>query len=137
MGTVALLNMFFQFNAVGLSDHTRNCVLALDAAQLNSEAFGDSWEEVTGGLKAGTINVDLLDDFALSSIDATLWAAFISATGLVAFEVRPDAGARSTTNPGYTGNIHVSQYSLGGQLNTMAMKSQTYKISGAVTRNTA
>lgn len=136
MATVALLNMMLLINAVDLSDHTRNCQLAMNASQLSSEAFGDAWEETTGGLKAGTLNFECLDDFALSSVDATLWAAFLAGTN-VAFEVRAVNAARSTTNPAYTGNVHPSEFQVGGQLNTMATKSLNWKISGAVARQTS
>lgn len=136
MAVVALLNQYFLLNAVDLSDHVRGATMAVNATQLNSEAMGDSWEEITTGLKAGTVNFELLDDFALSSVDATAWAAFLAGTN-VAFELRPTASARSTTNPGYTGLLHPSEYKLGGAINTMAMKSLTWKLSGAVTRNTS
>lgn len=136
MATLALLNMYLLFNSVDLSDHTTNNVLAANAAQLNSEAFGDAWEEVTTGLKAGTLTVNLLDDFAAGSVDATIWAAFSAGTN-VPFEVRPVNSSRSTTNPGYTGNIHPSEWQMGGQINSMAAKSLTFKVSGAITRNTA
>lgn len=136
MTTLALLNLSLTINAVDLSDHTRNCQLALSAAQLSSEAFGDNWEETTGGLKAGTLNFEVLDDFALSSIDSTLWSAFNTGTN-VAFEVRPVNAARSTTNPGYTGSVHPSEFQIGGALNTMAMKQLNWKVSGAVARQTA
>jgi hypothetical protein len=136
VATLALLNMYLLLNSVDLSDHTTNNVLAANATQLSSEAFGDSWEEVTTGLKAGTLNFTCLDDFAVSSVDATLWAAF-SAGSNVPFEVRPVNSARSTSNPGYTGSIHPSEFQMGGQLNTMAQKSLNWKISGAITRNTS
>lgn len=136
MATLALLNQYFLLNSVDLSDHVRGVTLAVNAAQLSSEAMGDSWEETTSGLKAGTINFELLDDYAAGSVDATIWAAFAAGTN-VAFEVKPVNAARSTSNPGYTGLIHPSEYKMGGSINTMAMKSLTWKISGAVTRNTS
>lgn len=136
MATLALLNQYFLLNAVDLSDHIRGATLAANATQLSSEAMGDAWEEVTTGLKAGTINFELLDDFAVGSVDATIWAAFNAGTN-VAWEMRPVNGARSTTNPGYTGSIHPSEFVLGGQINTMAMKTLNWKISGAITRNTS
>lgn len=136
MATVALLNQYLLFNAVDFSDHMRGCTLALNAAQLSSEAMGDSWEETTSGLKAGTLQIELLDDFAVGSIDATLWAAFLAGTN-VAFEVKPVNAARSTSNPSYTGSVHPSEYKMGGSINTMAMKSLTLKVSGAVARATS
>lgn len=136
MATLALLGMYFLYNSVDLSDHSTNVVLAANATQLSSEAFGDAWEETTTGLKAGTLNVTLLDDFAVGSVDATFWAAFLAGTN-VAAEIRPTTSARSTSNPGYTFNLHPSEFQMGGQLNTLAQKSLNLKISGAITRNTS
>lgn len=133
MTTLALLNQYFLLNSVDFSDHVRDLTLAANATQLSSEAMGDAWEETTTGLKAGTINFNVLDDFAAGSIDATVWAAFAAGTN-VAWEVRPVNAVRSATNPGYSGLIHPSEYQLGGQLNTMAMKQLNWKISGAISR---
>lgn len=135
MAVVALLNMHLTINSVDLSDHTRNVQLAMNATELSSEAMGDSWEETTGGLKAGTINFELLDDFASGSVDATLWSAFNTGTN-VAVAVRPVNTTIGTTNPEYQFNVHPGQYQMGGALNTMAMKQLTWKITGAVTRDT-
>lgn len=134
MGVVALLNEFVTINAVNLSDHVRQATLALDATQLDSTAMGDGWNEVTGGLKSGQLQVEFLDDFALANVDATLWPIFGT---VVTFEVRIDAAARSTTNPGYTGSLFIAQHVLGGSLNEMAGKSLTLPTSGTVARATA
>jgi hypothetical protein len=136
VATLALLNMYLLLNSVDLSDHCRGITLTADSTQLNSEAFGDSWEEVTTGLKSGTLAFTVLDDFAAGSVDATIWSAFNTGTA-VAFEVRPVNSARSTTNPAYTGNVHPSQYVLGGDINTMGSKQLSWKVSGALTRNTS
>lgn len=134
MATLALLNAFVQINAVDLSDHARQATLALEATALNSEAFGDTWTEITGGLKSGTLTIEFLDDFAASEVDATLFPIFGT---VVTFTVRPDAGVVSATNPNYTGSVFIQQHSVGGSLNEMAMKSLTLPTSGAVTRATA
>lgn len=136
MAVKALLSMYLSVNSSDISDHVRACTLAADAAQLSSEAMGDSWEEVTGGLKAGTLTFEVLDDFAVSSIDSILWSAFSTGTN-VAFEVRADSAAVSTSNPKYTGSVHPSNWQLGGKLNEMAGKQLTWKVSGAITRATA
>lgn len=134
MAVVALLNMYLLVGSDNLSDHTRNVQLTLNATELSSEAMGDSWEEVTGGLKAGTLSFEVLDDFAASSIDSILWTAFNTGTN-VACAVRPVNAAIATTNPEYQFSAHPGQYQMGGALNTMAMKSLTWKISGAVVRD--
>lgn len=134
MAVVALLNEYVSINAVALSDHVKSATLAIESTQLDSTAMGDSWNEVTGGLKSGTLTIEFLDDFAASNVDATLWPLLGTS---VAFEVRIDAGAVSTSNPKYTGNVFIAQHTVGGSLNEMAGKSLTFPTSGAVTRVTA
>ena len=136
MAVKAILAMFLSVNGSDISTSVRDCKLALNATQLSSEAMGDAWEEVTGGLKAGTLNFEVLDDFVAASIDSILWGAFNTGTN-VAFEVRPDQAVVGVNNPKYTGSIHPSEYVLGGKLTEMFGKQLNWKISGAVTRATA
>lgn len=134
MAVLALLNEFVSINGVDLSDHVRQGTLTMEATALNSEAMGDGWTEVTGGLKSGTLALEFLDDFAASEVDATLWPIFGT---VVSFIVRPDAGAVSATNPNYTGSVFIQQHTIGGSLNEMAMKSLSFPTSGTVTRATS
>lgn len=134
MSTFALLNAYTEINSVDLSDHLRQSQLALEATQLNSEAFGDNWTEITGGLKSGTLTLDFLDDFAAAQVDATLWPLFGTVT---TFLVRPDAGAVASDNPSYSGSIFIAQHTVGGTLNEMAGKSLTLPTSGTISRATS
>lgn len=132
MATFALLNAHVEVNSVDLSDHARAATLALEATQLDSTAFGDNWSEITGGLKSGTLTIEFLDDFAASEVSATLWPLFGTTT---TFAVRPDAGSVASDNPEYSGSLFIAQYTVGGTLNEMAMKSLTLPTSGTVSRD--
>lgn len=134
MAVFALINEYVTLNAVNLSDHVRSATLALEASALDSTAMGDTWTENVFGLKSGTLTIEFNDDYAASSVDSTLWSAFGTN---VTFEVRPDAGAVSATNPKYTGSVGIAQHNVGGSLNEVARKSVTLPLSGAVTRATA
>jgi hypothetical protein len=134
MAVFALTNLYLAINAVNLSDHVKSATLAVDAENLDSTAMGDSWKEATGGLKGGTLSVEFNDDFAASNVDATLWPLFGTTT---TFEVRPDAGAVSATNPKFTGSVFVKQHTVGGSLGELAKKSLSFDMSGAVTRATS
>lgn len=136
MTVLALLSLHLTFNSVDLTDHIKSATLTVEAAALDSTAMGDSWVENTLGLKSGTLNIEVLDDFALSSIDSTLWSAFNTGT-LVPFIIRPTTSAVSTTNPNYTGNVLPIRFQIGGTLGEMAMKSLEYPTTGAVSRATA
>lgn len=134
MATFALINEFVELNSVNLSDHCRNGTLALEAEALDSTAFGDNWREQTGGLKAGTLTLEFLDDFAASEVDATLWPLLGT---VVTFTIRPTADAVSATNPNYSGSVLIAQHAVGGELGTMATKSLTFPTSGTVSRATS
>lgn len=134
MTTLALTNEYFTFNSVDLADHATSVVLTANAEQLDSTAMGDSWREFTGGLKTGSVAATLLDDFAASSVDATVWAAF-AANVAVPTAVRPVNAAISTTNPEYQQNVLPNAWGMGGQLGTMAGKQLTWPITGAIVRD--
>lgn len=134
MTTMALLNEYVEINGVDMSDHCRQGTLAVEAAALDSSAFGDGWQENTGGQKSGTLSVEFLDDFDAAQVDATLWPIFGT---VVTFTVRPSADPVSATNPQYSGKVLIQQHTVGGSLGEMATKSLTFPTSGAVARATA
>jgi len=134
MAVLALTNEFLSLNATTLSDHVKSAVLTVEADQLDSTAMGDSWKEITGGLKGGQLVVTFNDDFAGGSVDATLWPLLGTS---VAFEVRPDAGVASATNPKYTGQVFIGQHSIGNGVGELASKQLTFPTNGAVTRATS
>lgn len=134
MAVMALVNEHVSINSVNLSSFVKSAVLTVDVAQLDSTAMGDSWTEVIGGLKSGSLAITFNDDFAAAATDVTLWPLLGT---VVSFEVRPDGGAVSATNPKYTGSILISQHTLGGSVGDLAAKSLTFQTSGAVTRATS
>jgi len=134
MAVMALTAEFLSINAVTMSDHVKSAALAVEVDQLDSTAMGPGWKAVIGSLKAGTLTVTFNDDTAVSQVDALLWPLLGT---LVAFELRLSDAAVSTSNPKYTGSILIAQHNLGGDVGSLAAKSLTLPVSGAVTRATA
>jgi hypothetical protein len=131
----ALINQYVSINSVDLSNHVKNAKLTLDVENLDTTAQqSGGWKAFIGGLKSGTLALEFEDDEAAGSVDATLWSALGT---VVTFEVRADAGARSATNPGYTGSILVTGTEVGGKLGELAGKSVSYPTSGTVLRQTS
>jgi hypothetical protein len=126
--------MYVTIGGETLHDHGRQATLALDRTALDATAFGDGWSVNHGGLRSGTLTLQALDDFADESIDEILWDLYMSATGIAAFEVRPVNTTVSAANPAYTGSLFVQQFTIGGDLNTMASKSLSFPLSGAAAR---
>ena len=134
MAVFALVNQFVSINSVTLSDHVKSATLTLDVDSLDSTGQGSSWKSFIGGLKSGKLALEFMDDFAAANVDATLWPLLGT---VVAFEVRADAGARSATNPGYTGNVLIGGHVVGGKLGDLAGKSLTFDTSGTIARQTS
>jgi len=136
MAAFALLSEQLTINSVDYTalSMVKSATLTLDAAQLDPTAMGDSWTEVLGGLKSGSLSVTFNDDYAASSIDQLLFPLFGTVT---TFLVRPTTAVVGATNPNYTGSIFIAQHVLGGQIGDLASKSLTFPTSGAVLRAVA
>lgn len=133
MAVFALTDMYVALNgsASNLNDHVKSATLTVDVAQLDSTAMGDSWVEVIGGLKSGSLAITFNDDAAASNIDSILWPLLGT---VVTFEVRPTSAAVGAGNPKYTGSVLISGSALGGSVGDLASKSLTFPTSGTVTR---
>lgn len=134
MAVFALLTEVISFNAVDISDHCKGATIAAEAAALDSTAFGDLWNESTGGLKSGTVSIEVMDDVVAASIDATIWGAFNTGTP-VAVAVKATNAAISTSNPEYQFNVLPNAWNIGGSLGDLAKKSLQFPITGAITRD--
>lgn len=102
------------------------------AAELDNTAFGATYHSRIGGLKDGELAIEWNQDFAAAQVDATIFPILGS---VVTFEVRPTSGARSSTNPAYTGSVLISDYSpLDGKVGDLAVNGSTWKTTGTITR---
>jgi hypothetical protein len=135
MTIFAATDYTISFNSVDLTDHCTSISVDFDAAELPTTAFGQDWMESITGLKSGNLTAAFNQDFASSSVDATLWAAF-SAGVAVPVIAKPTSGAVSATNPSFTFNVLVTAYSpIGAGVGDLASTSPSFKITGAATRN--
>ena len=122
-------------NTVNLSDHDVSVTLDLKADTQDLTAFGATWKTNKPGLKSGSGTLEYNQDFATSSVDATLWAALGAS---VAFTAKGTSGANSTTNPEYQFNAVITDYQVFGQKVGEAARARVnFTIDGAVTRATS
>lgn len=90
---------------------------------------------MVGGLRSGSLQLNFFQDFALSSIDATLWP-LLNTVGTVV--IKPTSSTVSSTNPSYTVPVLISQYQpFASSVGDAATLSVTFPTSGTVTRATA
>jgi hypothetical protein len=135
MAVLALTNGSVVLNGVDLSDHAKSIELNVEAEELETTAFSaDGFKEHIGGLKGGSLSITFNQDFAASSVDATLWPLLGT---VVTFAVKAVKAAVSATNPSYSGSVLISNYSpLGNGVGELAEVQVQFPTTGVVTRAT-
>lgn len=129
-------NGYFLVNSVDLSDHTESIKLDSKVDMLEKTAMSNTEHRFTTGLRDWSLEVTLFQDYAAGSVDATLNGLL----GLApfAFEIRPDAGAVSATNPKWTGSAVFEGYMpVTGQVGTLQKITAKFRAASALTRATA
>ena len=134
MAIQALTAEYISLGTAGdISAFCKSATLTIDSAQLDTTDFASAgWTEMIGGLKSGTLAVELMDVVAAGSIDADFYTDLGT---VVAFALRADNGAISTSNPEYQGNVLITQWNIGGAVGDLATKSLSFPITGAITRD--
>lgn len=132
MAVFALVSVTTTLNASDITAFTKSVTLSVDAAQLDTTDFASGgWVEMIGGLKSGQLQIEFMDDLADSSIDDDIWQIFGT---VVAFTVKGTSAATGVNNPIYSGNVLITNTSLGGSVGSLAGKTLTFPTSGAVSR---
>ncbi|MFD3777357.1 hypothetical protein [Streptomyces sp. NPDC058612] len=136
MPKMVLLAQYLSLNGTNLSDDTRKAELTFEVEDKDVTTYGSlGWKVLLGGLKSGELSVEFLNDFAATKLDSIMWPLLGT---VVAFEVRADAGAVSTSNPKYTGSVLINGWNpIEGSIGDEASVSVGYPTSGAVTRATS
>jgi hypothetical protein len=133
MSIFAATDYDISFNSVDFTDHCTSASVNFDAAELPTTAFGQSWVSNIAGLKSGSVTLELNQDFASSSVDATIWAALGTVVSVI---VKPTSSAVGATNPSYSFDVLVSSYSpINAGVGDLATVSVSFNITGAATRN--
>lgn len=133
MAAFALTSTVLTVNSVNYADHVKSCSLVLDAAQLDATDFASGgWTESIGGLKSGTLSVTFNDDVADNDVDEELFDLLGT---VVTFALKATSSAISTSNPEYQGSVLVTGTAFGGDVGTLAAKTLSWPITGAVVRD--
>ncbi len=121
-----------------LSQYVKKAELGIEVEDKEVTNYASAgWKERIGGLKDGSLDIDFIQDFSAAGLDAIMWAKLGTVT---TFAVRATdaATSTSTSNPGYTGNLLVKEWSpLQGSVGDEATVGVSYPTSGAVTRTTS
>jgi hypothetical protein len=127
---------YFSINAVDLSNHVTSLTLNYGVELLDITAMGDGARDRIAGYKDWSIEVEFNQDFAASSVDATMFPLVGAAA--TAIEIRPTSAAVGATNPKFTGNVIVESYPpVGGGVGEVLRTSSTLQGAGTLTRATS
>jgi len=134
MATFALTDASVVINSVDLSDHVQSVELNYEADALEDTNMGDSTHIQLGGLKNWTMTIEFSQDFASSSVDATIFPLVGSTTTVT---VKPTSGAVSSTNPSFSGTGLVRSYNpLSGSVGDKATCTVEIVAAGDLSRST-
>lgn len=137
MASIVLANAMLLVNAVDLSAFVRSVKVNYKADTPDNTPMGPAATRTRlPGLKDWELDVEFNQDWALASVDATLFPLVGAAA--FAIEVRPVNAARSTTNPAYTGNGLLADYApLGNKVGDVATAPVKILGTGALARQTS
>lgn len=117
-----------------VSTNLNSVELAQEADDIETTAFGQSFRTRVGGLKNATITLNFMQDFGAGSIDDILSPLLGEIATVV---IKPTSAAVSATNPSYTVDCLVTQYSpFASSVGDLATLSVTWPVNGDVVRAT-
>jgi len=139
MARLVLTNAYITINAVNLSDHIASITLTTTDDVVETTAFGTTARTRVAGLADNSIALEFHQDYAASSVEATINAVGASLVGTTtAVVVKPNGATTSATNPAYSFNALVSEWTpLNGAVGELATVSVTWPIDGAITKAVA
>ena len=122
---------------VDLSASIARAELAVTVNDVDVTDFGSGgYTEVIGGLKSGSISIDFHQDYASSSVEATIFP--LIGTQATATIIAGNGTAASGTTPSYTALVMVNSWNpVSGAVGDLSTVSVTWPTSGAITKATA
>lgn len=99
MAVLSLKDAKITINTVALSDRANSVTLNYEIDSIEVTAFGSTGHTFTGGLQNNSVEVSLMQDFAATNVEATIYPLVGTTTTVL---VQATSAATSATNPLYT-----------------------------------
>lgn len=133
MARLVLTNAYVTINGVNLSDHIASITLTTAEDVIDTTAFSSTAARTrVAGLADNSVALEFHQDYATSSVEATIYPLLGSTTAVV---VKPNGSTTAADNPSYSFTALVSEWTpLGGAVGELATASVTWPISGAITK---
>ena len=121
-------------NSVDFSESLAALTLDISREQLEVTSFGNTARRYIAGLQDASVTLSFHQDFAVGSVDSTLWS---NLGGTVAIVVKPTSAAVGSANPTYSFNALVVQTTpFSSNVGDLATMDVTWPVDGAITRGT-
>ena len=124
MAQIVLTDASITINSIELADRSNSVEVNYEIESVEVTAFGGN-RSFIGGLQNNTCTVELMQDFAATETEATIFPLVGTQTTLV---FKPSTGAVSATNPSYTitGAYLASHTPIAAAVGELAMTSLTF-----------
>jgi hypothetical protein len=121
--------------STALASYLTQVELKASANDVTTTAFGSTWVTRVAGLKEGSLTLNFNQDYATTTVDATLWPLLGTQATVV---IKPTSTAVGASNPAYTAICLVTDLTpVSGNIGDLATFSVTWPTSGTVSRATA
>ena len=135
MARIVLTNAYVTINSVNLSDHIASITLTTTDDVIETTAFGSSARTRIGGLADNSVAFEFHQDYASSSVEATINGSPSLVGTVTAVVVKPNGSTTAADNPSYSFNCLVSEWTpLNGAVGELATASVTWPIDGNITK---
>lgn len=135
MAQIVLTDASITINSVDLSTLANQVTLTYEKEAVESTAFGDTGRRYVGGLQNITVDIEFMQDFAATKVEATVFPLVGTSTTIV---IKPTSAAVSTTNPIYTiSNSYLAAHTpVSGTVGELATTSLSFQ-GGSLVKTTA
>jgi hypothetical protein len=121
--------------STALASYLTQVELKLSANDVTTTAFGSTYVTRVAGLKEGSLTLTFNQDYAASTVDATLFPLLGSNATVV---IKPTSAAVGSANPSYSCVVSVIDLTpISGQIGDLSTFSITLPTNGTVTRAVA
>ena len=135
MAVLVLTDAVITVNSVALSDHANSVTLNYEIDSVETTAFGSTGHKFTGGLQNNSLDIEFMQDFAASNVEASIYPLVGTTTTV---KVKPTSSATGATNPEYTltGTFLAAHTPVGAAVGELAMTSLSF-TGGVLTKAVA
>ena len=135
MAVLVLTDASITVNSVALSDHANSVTLNYEIDSVETTAFGSTGHKFTGGLQNNSLDIEFMQDFAATNVEATIYPLVGTTTTVV---IKPTSSAVSATNPSYTltGTFLAAHTPVAASVGELAMTSLSF-TGGVLTKATS